>query len=68
MSLHGVLDSNQLEILSKAVHRYCSRHGLESEEDRQLVAMRAMSLFGQGTTDLDRLSARLEKLEEPGHG
>lgn len=61
MASYGVADSADLEILAKAVDQHCSKHGLVSADDREMVALKAFSLFSQGVADIEELAIRLEQ-------
>lgn len=61
---HGVADSVQLGILTKALNDYCAKHPAEcqDEHDREQIAIMVMSLFRRGIEDADQLSAELERV------
>ncbi|TIW23235.1 MAG: hypothetical protein E5V65_01715 [Mesorhizobium sp.] len=60
---HGIADSAQLDILTKALNDYCTRHPVECrhEYDREQIAIKVMSLFRRGIEDADQLSQELER-------
>ncbi|TPI11633.1 hypothetical protein FJW06_19950 [Mesorhizobium sp. B4-1-3] len=62
MPAYGIVDSEELAILTRALDEYCAEHRVASKEDRELVALRVMSLFRRGVTQSDQLSRELERV------
>lgn len=59
---HGVADSAELTILTKAVEDYCEKHDVADRDDREQVAVKVMCLFRQGVIDPGQLKAELERV------
>lgn len=62
MSPHGVADSVELAILTKALDDYCAAHHIVGDPDRERIALKVMSLFKQGVSGPEQLLAELEKM------
>ncbi|MET3594553.1 MULTISPECIES: hypothetical protein [Mesorhizobium] len=64
MLSHGMADSAQLDILTKALNDYCAKHPAEcqDERDREQIAIMVMSLFRRGIEDAEQLSTELERV------
>ncbi|AZO10546.1 MULTISPECIES: hypothetical protein [unclassified Mesorhizobium] len=62
MSAHGVADSAQLAILTKALNDYCATHHVVDTDEREQIALKILSLFRRGMIDPTQLSTELEKI------
>lgn len=59
MPFSGVVDAEQLAMLTKALNEHCIERGVQSEQERENIAYRVMALFVAGATSAEALKAAL---------
>jgi hypothetical protein len=64
MPFTGIIDPEQLALLTKVLDSHCRAHGIADAETREQVAFRIVSLFGRGARTAEELVAALRLSDE----
>jgi hypothetical protein len=59
MPFSGIVDADQLSMLTKVLDDHCNAQGIYDDIDRDTVAERILFLFQAGVESADKLSAAL---------
>lgn len=62
MGWQDSLDTQDMDIISAVLERFCSAHGLFGQSEREGVAIRLISLFEGGFRTEEALALALQKL------
>jgi len=64
-TLFSAYSPSQVEILSTALARYCTEHGIADQLERESLAVAFMDIFDRGVTTVDDLLAAMRRIDRP---
>jgi hypothetical protein len=60
MSFSAIANAEQLNVLSQAFNQHCRERGITDTDEREHIALLAVTLYFSGKTSLEELLAGLE--------
>ncbi|MDX8526619.1 hypothetical protein RFM68_19135 [Mesorhizobium sp. MSK_1335] len=66
MSVQGAIDPDELAMLTGILEEHCQSRGIAADSiDRDNLAVRLITLFASGITDIDDLKRALTRTRDP---